>query len=67
MPGSNLHTHTNLSDGKNSPEEMVMAAISKGFHTLGFSEHGYSEHGALSMRPETELVYQHEIKRLKKK
>ncbi len=40
----NLHTHTNLCDGKNTPEEMVLSAISKGFCVLGFSGHGYTDH-----------------------
>ena len=36
----NLHTHTLYCDGKDSVEEMVRAAIDKGFTTLGFSGHG---------------------------
>ena len=35
----NYHTHTNYSDGKNSPEEMIKKAIEIGFTRLGFSEH----------------------------
>jgi histidinol-phosphatase (PHP family) len=35
----NLHTHSNFCDGKGDPEEYILAAISKGFHTLGFSSH----------------------------
>jgi len=33
------HTHTVLSDGKNSHEEMVKAAIEKGLDEIGFSDH----------------------------
>lgn len=40
----NLHTHTTFCDGKNSPEEMVLSAISKGFSVLGFSGHGYTSY-----------------------
>ena len=40
----NLHTHTNFCDGKNTPDEMVLSAIDKGFDVLGFSGHGYTEH-----------------------
>lgn len=40
---SNLHTHTNFCDGKNTPEEMVLSAIEKGFSSLGFSGHGYTD------------------------
>lgn len=39
MRYSNLHTHTNFSDGKNTPREMVEAAENLGFVSLGFSEH----------------------------
>lgn len=37
----NLHTHTIYADGKDAPEEMVLAAIEKGFTGIGFSEHSY--------------------------
>ncbi len=40
---SNLHTHTTLCDGKNTPEEMITAAIEKGFTSIGFSGHGYTD------------------------
>ncbi len=39
MLRSDAHMHTTLCDGKNTPEEMVRAAIAKGFHTMGFSHH----------------------------
>ena len=35
----NLHTHTTWCDGKNTPEEMVLAAIERGFDEFGFSGH----------------------------
>lgn len=37
-----LHIHTIFSDGKNSPEEMVLGAIKKGLTTIGFSDHSHS-------------------------
>ena len=37
----NLHTHTTYCDGRDTPEEMVLAAIEKGFGAIGFSEHSY--------------------------
>lgn len=37
-----LHTHTTFSDGKNTPEEMVLAAIGRGMSVLGFSDHSYT-------------------------
>lgn len=36
---TNYHTHTTYCDGKNTPEEMVLAAIEKGFTRLGFTSH----------------------------
>ena len=39
MIDTNLHTHTVFCDGKNTPEEMVKAAIDLGFSSLGFSVH----------------------------
>ena len=36
---SNIHTHTTFCDGSATPEEMVLAAISVGMDTLGFSFH----------------------------
>lgn len=37
----NLHTHSTFCDGKNSLEEMVEAALARGFHSIGFSMHSY--------------------------
>lgn len=39
----NFHTHTNYCDGKDAPEELVKAALKKGFFALGFSSHSYTE------------------------
>lgn len=33
------HMHTNLTDGANSHEEMILSAIEKGFDEIGFSDH----------------------------
>ncbi len=41
----NLHTHTSLCDGANTPEEMILAAIEKGFGVLGFSGHAQTNFG----------------------
>lgn len=37
-----LHTHTTFCDGRNTPEEMVLAAIEKGLVRIGFSGHCYT-------------------------
>lgn len=36
---SNVHTHCSYCDGLNTMEEMVQAALSLGFHDIGFSSH----------------------------
>ena len=62
----NIHTHTTFCDGKNTAEEMVQAAIQKGFKVLGFSGHSHldkAEEWAMSL--ENEKLYQVEIQRLK--
>lgn len=35
----NLHTHTTFCDGKNTQEEMALAALEQGMDSLGFSGH----------------------------
>lgn len=37
----NLHIHTTYADGKDTPEEIIVEAIDKGFDSIGFSEHTY--------------------------
>lgn len=39
----NLHTHTKYCDGENTPEEIVLEAINKGFTSIGFSGHSYAD------------------------
>ncbi len=36
---TNYHTHSTFCDGSATPEEMVVAALAKGFDALGFSSH----------------------------
>ena len=40
----NYHTHTIYCDGNNTPEEVVVAAIQKGFYSIGFSGHAYTSY-----------------------
>ena len=63
---TNYHTHTNLCDGKNTAEEMVISAINKGFSAIGFSGHGYTAHD-LSYCVKDIDGYIKEINRLKEK
>lgn len=40
---TNYHTHTIFCDGNNTPEEVVLSAINKGFDAIGFSGHCYTD------------------------
>ncbi len=63
-----LHTHTIFSDGKDTAEEMVVAAIKAGFSSLGFSDHAYAPYDSdCCMKKENLAVYLAEIASLKKK
>ena len=64
---SNLHTHTDFADGKNTAEEVVLAAIDAGMDVLGFSEHSFHSHPAIygMASPEIQEAYKQEIYRLK--
>ena len=62
----NLHTHSTFCDGKNTPEEIVLAAIDKGFGSIGFSGHGYTPYDLRYCMKDTE-GYIAEINRLKEK
>ena len=59
-----VHSHTNLCDGKNTPEEMVLAALELGFVSFGFSGHGHSITDRFSMSESNEMIYRQEVRRL---
>lgn len=61
------HIHTNLCDGKDTPEEMVLSAIEKGFETIGFSGHTPLMNEYWCMSKENLAIYKNEITRLKEK
>ncbi len=63
-----FHIHTTYGDGENTPEEMVLSAISKGVKVLGFSEHSCTDFDlSYCMRSEDVPKYNAEIKALKEK
>ena len=63
-----LHLHTRFSDGKNTPEEMVQAALAHGLNTIGFSDHSYTSHDTSYCLPKERIGdYLAEISRLKEK
>lgn len=65
----NLHTHTVFSDGKHTPEEMVLGAVRAGCASLGFSDHSpmppAADPDGWSMKPEKVPAYRAEILRLR--
>ena len=63
---ANFHTHSTFCDGKNTPEEMVLAAIAQGFSALGFSGHGTTEFD-LRYCMRDMPGYRQEIRRLQEK
>ena len=63
---ANYHTHTSFCDGKNTPEQIVLYAIEKGFTSIGFSGHGYTPFDLRYCMKDT-AGYIEEISRLKDK
>lgn len=62
------HTHTVFSDGKNTPEEMVKAAIARGMPAIGFSDHSDTPcDQSYCMKMEQYPAYLAELNRLKEK
>ena len=62
-----LHMHSLFSDGKNSPEEMILEGVRKGMKTIGLSDHSYVEQDESSMLPDQVDSYKQEMDRLKRK
>lgn len=67
MIRANFHTHTTFSDGVNTPEEMVKAALALEMTALGFSDHSplINHEGTSGILPAEENAYRQEILRLK--
>ncbi len=68
MNMQNLHTHTIYCDGADTPEAIILAALEKGFSSIGFSGHSYMDFSPAykKMGDRTE-IYKAEVKRLKEK
>lgn len=66
-PRCNLHTHTKYCDGKNTAEEMILAAIDAGFETLGFSGHSPLEGEGWCMTEAGMTKYISEVSSLREK
>lgn len=68
MRYSNLHNHSNFSDGKHTPEENVLSAIEKNMLSLGFSDHSFTAcDPSYCMWEDKYDAYKQEIGRLKQK
>lgn len=63
---TNYHTHTTYCDGENTPEEIILYAIERGFDAIGFSGHGYTPFDLSYCMKDTE-GYKREINALKEK
>ena len=67
MIKGNFHTHTLYCDGKDTPEDMVKAAIESGLDILGFSGHSPLGDADWCMSEEELTDYKAEILNLKEK
>ena len=66
MRGNDFHIHTSFCDGKNTPEEIVKAAIGKYMHAIGFSVHSYTPFDESYCIPREKMEeYIAEIRRLR--
>ncbi len=62
-----LHTHTDNSDGQNTIEEMIEAAVRKGYSYIGLSDHSKSEYIAHGMDDKRFAKYFDEIDKVAEK
>ncbi len=64
----NLHTHSTFDHGIDTPEEMIVQAMEKGFDSIGFSGHAYQFYcDTFTMSVSGTEDYKKEILRLKAK
>ncbi|MBO4468248.1 MAG: histidinol-phosphatase [Clostridia bacterium] len=70
MQKKDLHIHTAFSDGSNTPEECVIAAIEKGLQTVGISDHSYIDDTTYEpywLKKDAEQDYKRTVTALKEK
>ena len=68
MKPFNYHCHATFSDGKNTAEEMVLAALDLGMTHLGFTTHSYTDFDTSYCIPKERIgEYRSEITQLKEK
>jgi len=62
---TNYHTHSTWCDGRSTPEEMVLAALDRGFAEIGFSSHArLPDVVEGNLTPESAVAYAREIRAL---
>lgn len=67
MLKTNFHTHTQYCDGKNTIEEMILAAIERNFDIIGFSSHSaYPFASDWHVAPQNLSAYINEVRSLAK-
>ena len=65
---SSVHVHTKLCDGKNTPEEVAVAAWKDGLQTLGFTGHSHTAHDLeYCMTQSRTALYKAQIEKLKER
>lgn len=65
MSRADFHVHTTFCDGKNTPREMVEAAIAVGLSAIGFSAHSFTSFDeSYCILEEREKAYRGEIRAL---
>ena len=63
-----FHVHSVFSDGKHTPEEIILAALEKGMTAIGFSDHSYTAFDESYCIPkDRQTAYQSEIRSLAEK
>ena len=65
---TNYHTHSTWCDGKDAPEDIVKAAIEKGFDAIGFSSHALlPDSDPWTLQPDTVAAYVADIRNVAEK
>ena len=65
---TNYHTHSTWCDGKDTPEDVVKAAVKKGFDAIGFSSHALLPiSDPWTLQPDTVAAYVADVRALAEK
>lgn len=61
MIPEDFHVHSNFSDGKSTPEEIVQAALAQGMTRLGISDHSYTSFDLCCCVPKERLAERRQV------